>query len=490
MVVAAIYAAIVSYVSLHHEPWRDEVVPLSIVRAAPSLVEVWRALRYEGHPILWYACLRYAYLLLGSTAALKMLSVAVAVAAVVVFLALAPLPLSIKCLFTFGWLPLFEYSVVARNYGLGMLCLFVFCALYGRRHPVALALALACLANSNSLGFIMALAAGAMVTIDTLTLGHHRWNPTAVAIYLAGLAFCVATNLPDPSTVPSPLYHHDVRVVAGAIVAAVLTPARHAGGFLGLAPSLWVWLYLLTLVPRPSLIAFAALSVIGFDLVFTLVFPPNQARIGYVLVVVVATMWLDASRPRDASPWWEGRAGRAFLRARRLLLVPLLVTLALHLVLAVHAAAGDVRGDYSSSRRLGLLIESDPRLHAAIVTGEPEIPLQALPYYRDNPIYLPQEGVFRRWARLRTGRRSDFSLSELLEVTRDLRDRYRVPVVIVLGWQLDGPETQTVFPGTAFELTFTTTTAARAEFLQQTQHVASLRDARFTDENYDVFVLW
>src|SRR5262249_37319816 len=122
----AVYAAIVSVVSIYHEPWRDEVVPMTLVRQAESLPDLWHTLRYEGHPILWYVALRYAYLALGSTAALKVVSVLVAVAAIGIFLVHAPLPLSIKCLFTFGALPLYEYSVVARDYGLGMLFLFAF----------------------------------------------------------------------------------------------------------------------------------------------------------------------------------------------------------------------------------------------------------------------------------------------------------------------------------------------------------------------------
>ena len=44
--------------------------------------------------------------------------------------------------------------------------------------------------------------------------------------------------------------------------------------------------------------------------------------------------------------------------------------------------------------------------------------------------------------------------------------------------------------GTWYEQTFTVKPADRAAFLARTQLLGRLRNASFTDENYDVFVLW
>src|SRR5437588_811658 len=51
--VVLVYAVVVVRAAGRHEPWRDEVVPLSIARNARSLVELAAPLRFEGHPILW-----------------------------------------------------------------------------------------------------------------------------------------------------------------------------------------------------------------------------------------------------------------------------------------------------------------------------------------------------------------------------------------------------------------------------------------------------
>ena len=74
-----------------------------------------------------------------------------------------------------------------------------------------------------------------------------------------------------------------------------------------------------------------------------------------------------------------------------------------------------------------------------------------------------QEKTLRNWLLMWIpgGRRCDYNLAELFATAADLRRRYDTPVVMVLGW-----------------------------WLARTQFLGRLRDATFTDENYDVFVVW
>jgi hypothetical protein len=177
---------------------------------------------------------------------------------------------------------------------------------------------------------------------------------------------------------------------------------------------------------------------------------------------------------------------------RRLLAVPLAAALCYQVVLGAGYVLDDVRLEYSSSRRLAALLASDPRLEQAIVIAEPENLGQSLPYYRNNRMFLPQENAFRNWLLvwIPGGRRGDYSLGELLSTATDLRRRHDTPVVMALGWWLDGPDLQRAYAGTYFEQTFRTSPAERTEFLARTTLLGRLREASFTDENYDVFVLW
>jgi len=277
------------------------------------------------------------------------------------------------------------------------------------------------------------------------------------------------------------------------VASAVVFPGADAGSFFQVPYlSLWLWLWFATLVPtRLPLMAFLLASLSGFQTVFALAYAPSAWHFGNVAVVVMGALWLgwpwSPAAPAATSTVWQ----RATRWGRRVLLVPLFAALAFQVVGGVTSLADEVRFDYSSSRRLAAILDGDPRLSRAIVIGEPELMALALPYYRDNPVFLPQEGVFRNWLHVHVpgGRRRECDLGELLATAKELRARHQVPVVMALAWRLDGPWQQVAFPGMFFEQHFTMTPADREAFLGQTELLGRLHDAVFTNENYDVFVL-
>ena len=55
--VFAVFAALLVLGMLFHEMWRDEIQAWLIVRDSHSVADLFRNLRYEGHPALWYVLL-------------------------------------------------------------------------------------------------------------------------------------------------------------------------------------------------------------------------------------------------------------------------------------------------------------------------------------------------------------------------------------------------------------------------------------------------
>ncbi len=494
-IVTTLYAAVVVFAAAHHELWRDEVVPLSLAQQLPSLGDLWHMLRHEGHPVLWYLILRWSWALVGSNLVLPTLATAVACAAVFLFVARAPLPLWISCLFVFGYFPLYEYAVMARGNGLVMLLLFAFCALYPvrRERPYAMALVLGALANVTAMGFLVAAAAGAAIVVDALVARKQplaRSHAVASLLYLALVLHSPLSTMPDRSVLPLALYHHDVGTIASAAWRALTRPGIHAAPFYRLPYfSVWILLFWLLLLPRPALLVFAVASFVGFEMVFDLVYPGSPRHIGYFLLIVMATLWLGAPWDRD-----DARGGVMTRLQRGLrfgLMAPLTLALLTQVDIGARAILDDVRGDASSSKRLAEIIAADPSLAHAIVIAEPETLGLSLRYYRDNPIYLPQEQAFRDWLLIQVpgGRRHELSLGELLATATEMRDRRGVPVVIALGWRLDGPDVQRAYNGTYFDQTFTLDATARTAFLRRVELLQRLRNAPSSDENYDVFVL-
>jgi hypothetical protein len=496
--ITAVFAAIVVWGAVHHEPWRDEVVPLSIALRAGSPAELAEPLKFEGHPILWYLVLWGAYNLVGETWVLKACSVGAAVGAIFAFLR-SPLPWWIRVLFTFSFFPLYQYSVIARGYGLEMLLLFAFCALHqhGRARPLALGLVLAALANTEAFGLIMAVAAGVMLLVEGLT-SSAGWRTVvtdvrvqaAALVYCVGLALAAAVAFPDPGHPLTGFQRLDPASIAAGIGRAIVHPVAHATQFTVLPlPSLWVWAWFAYLTRRPPVLCFVALALVGIEVLFNLVYGPGAPwHLGNVGLVVVAGMWLDASAstPAHTLPAYLERT-RTWLG--RVLAAGIAIVFTNHVLLAARSLAADYRQEYSSNQRLGDLLRDDPALASAAVLGEPDTPLWSLPYYADNRIYLPREGVFRDWGVFSPTRERTYDLPRLVRAAREVRATCACPVVITLGWELGRIGTYTNFPGTRFEEHFVITPEGREEFLASVRPRARLRGPVLTDETYDVYVL-
>jgi hypothetical protein len=110
---------------------------------------LFKMLRYEGHPALWYLILWGPAHLHLSYTHINWISATIAAAGIYVLLRYAPFPWYVRSLLPFGFALQYQYAVVARSYVLFPLLGFIVAHLYrrGERNPIALAIALALFAN-------------------------------------------------------------------------------------------------------------------------------------------------------------------------------------------------------------------------------------------------------------------------------------------------------------------------------------------------------
>jgi hypothetical protein len=212
-VVAALYLAFLIWMHVHHEMWRDEVHAWGLARIAQGFGDlVTGDRRYEGHPPLWFWYLRVWSWIFPEVWGLQVATVAAAVGAAIILLRFAPFPRYLKVLllvtYDFGY----ELSVVCRNYVLGWLFLFAFCALYHplRQRPLLLAAVLSLLAMTSVYGMILAVGLVLFLAAENVKL--RRQTPprhlaavmprqlVGLAIFAGVLAFCAWSVEPmDPN---------------------------------------------------------------------------------------------------------------------------------------------------------------------------------------------------------------------------------------------------------------------------------------------------
>jgi hypothetical protein len=153
-------------------------------------------------------------------------------------------------------------------------------------------------------------------------------------------------------------------------------------------------------------------------------------------------------------------------------------------VLAVVPVTEELLGVRSSSRSLGAFITRRPDLAGAILIGEPDYLLEALPYYASNRIYLVREGTYMVKIHFTEANRAALSLDELMAAADRLQRETGEEVLIVMGHSLaeGGPFTFKL----PFHHEFTYTSASLEEFLSRATLLARF-DGATTDENYTLY---
>lgn len=502
-----LWLAILAFIVSHHEFRRDEVRAWSLAREAHWPWELFPLTRNDGHPVLWYWALYLGLRVANSPLVLPVVSMGIAFAAVILFMRFAPFPLWFRCLFIFGGLPLYEYAVSARNYGISMLLMVIAAGLYPHRakHGWWLAVVLALLANTNvHSALLVGVVAGVWAVGSVANLTGWRRNtlvrqesqaPTCevflqAALIFASIALCALTTWPTENTILTSAHRAtQLGDLALAFLQAIFRPDltfKHlAPEQLSpiVAPILGAIVLVIALVGllrhRPLFIAALAAQIL-LGVLFLQVYSGSYRHEGLYLIFLLCLYW-QAWRRQELS----SAANRWLKFGFYAGLAPLL---ALNLVLAAQLTWDDAQHELSANRAFGALIQRTPAYNNAIVMAEPDYAIESLPYYVDNPLYLPREGRFGKTVSWTTASADRMSLGQLLAAAQKIQQRENRPVLIALGHlEIDDAEKQSAGElRFSYNKFFTWSAEDWATFEAATERVAKF-DGVVGDEVYEVF---
>lgn len=117
---------------LNHEIWRDEAQVWCIVRDL-NIIDIFKTARIEGHPMLWYLIVMPFAKLGFPVISMQMLSLLLVFAAVVFLIFRSPFNNFFKTIVVFSSGMLYFIPVVARNYALIPIFIFILADLYKKR---------------------------------------------------------------------------------------------------------------------------------------------------------------------------------------------------------------------------------------------------------------------------------------------------------------------------------------------------------------------
>jgi hypothetical protein len=377
LAVSAAFLAVGSLSVVFHEPWKDEAQAWLIARQSTGLITLLHNSRYEGSPVLWHLLL-LPLTRVGWIPLMSGLNLASATGAVFLFAAFSPFQRAARALFAFGYLPLYEWGTIARNYALGVFLLFAFAAVYPRRRPILQGVILALAANTSAHAALV--AGGVLVFLLVERTQQERgafWSGAFIAA--AGIALGAAQSVAPSSVGRGWAELNGLRRLAnvGAAFRAGFAPLGHA------------WFNALPAFQRPGLAALIVMLTRTVTMVFLVTAASYLARRRSVWII--AAFGCAALSGLFYCLWWSGPRHAGFLFIATLLalwLAPLVpgrapaagsrLTPVLTGVLALHAVAGliavvvEVRTQFSAARATARLIR-EAGLSGLPMVGEPDL---------------------------------------------------------------------------------------------------------------------
>jgi hypothetical protein len=438
---------------LHHEMWRDELQAWMIARESNSISDLLRNMRYEGHPPLWFLLLYGITRFTSWAPAMQWLNLVIATGTAFLIAAYSPFSKLQKALLCFGYFPLYEYGTISRNYGLGLFCLFLFCAWYHpdrRQNWVIAALLLSLLANTSIYGTMIAMAFAvslfafpAIAERDTrgslaLPAPHAR---AAALIFCACVALAIFQMLPPPDTgtvvgwhlptsarslgvtltqvwkaflpIPRSLSHYrDTNFFLPEIAPIERWPVLGSATIPLIAPFLLVSVAMLgsaiILLIAPLLLARSRWALLAYAsataaiLTFSHVkYRGAERHLGHLFLVFIACLWIAARFPE------KGFAFHPFERASRLLAGQrqriITCLLCVHVAVAATASGVDWAGPFSQGSSVAEFLRRSG-MAGTFIVGDNDSAVSTVAGYLDRGIYYPRSrsiGSFIVWNRKR-----------------------------------------------------------------------------------------
>ncbi|MHB8066589.1 MAG: hypothetical protein ACYDIC_01670 [Desulfobaccales bacterium] len=451
------YGALVLILLLRHEMWQDEWQAWLIAQDSPSLPELFRNLRYEGHPGLWHLGLFLITRVTHNPLSMQLLHLLVAASAVYVFLRYSPFTRLQKILFILGYFPFYEYAVISRNYALAVLGLFWYCALFCRPGPrpyLLLGLILFFLGQTSVYGLMIAMVLGVILlgaALQERAAGTFK-AIAGFALVLLGIGLAILQIIPPPDSGFAVGWHFDLDLprllstLATVWQSYVPLPALtyHFWGTNIIADPPWQALLsaillafgILLFYRQPLPCLFYLLGTAGL-LTFTYVkYPGSLRHHGHLYLLFIASLWLSSQGVQAPGP--SPRLTPLpilgdFCRTHRDRLVTAL--LAAHLLAGLWAASLDLLYPFSASRAAARFIQ-EHQLDRLAIVGDADDAASSVAGCLNRRLYYPAsrcQGSFIVWNRQR---KTELEPEEVLAQAGALSRQRRQDVLLLLNYEL------------------------------------------------------
>lgn len=439
-----IFVASAALLMVRHEMWRDEIQPWLVIRDINSIREILSYLKYELHPFLWYALLYPLKFVTRNPEIMKPLHLLIASITVYIFCRNAPFSRLNKLLFVLGYFPFFEYSIIARDYSLVQLFLFLLIVMYiaERANPntsqvrlwgITGAVFLIC--QTHLLGVLIGGFFSCLIIWDFI-LTRERKTLIPLFGFLIGVAIFVAQLFPPQNLatssftfglsldrmtlaakciwrgffpVPIPFLHFWHTNILD--VTPFLLALQSLLGLLVLVGSIF---FIMTLREQRSLLVYCVGVFSLLILIYLTVYIPIRF-LGFFMILFMSSLWIGYGLKDN------------ICRSKVISLL-----LFLHVIANSVAYYYDMRYPFSASKQAAEFIK-DLKYQELVIVGYRNAPVSPLAGYLDAKFYYPQSNSFGSFITYDETWRRRLTVDEVFQKAKEVRASTEKPVLVVLN---------------------------------------------------------
>ena len=456
---AVVIVAVLGLVgALNHSMWRDEMNVWLIARDSPSWGAFVENIHYDrAHPGLWHLLVAGLYHLFGHPIAMQVFHWLLAMGSILLIWRCSPFRQWQKWLITFGYLPFYEHLLIARNYAVAMLLLFVICALWPQRQRAYWPLAglLVLLANSNVYALLIAIALTLTLALELLLEANLRRNWLDIlcssGLIIAGYTLALYFILPPSDVADQALGEyvtgidiHQLLKTIGRIFGGyyIIIPngARYLDlsvcGAIALISIFWVSI---RLAKKPYALSFYLLGN-GILLSFTYAkFMPSAVRhYGNFYLVLIAALWL-ATHYQSSSilQQWLPQNGRWQSQSSRWFNGIFATILVVHLLGGLFLFSVDFFIPYSASRVTAAYMR-EANLDNEFIVASRDAKMASLSGYLNRPFYFPEREAMGSYTLFFKGKRHEVMQKNVIQQVKQLLSEHP-KILLVLSKKLETP---------------------------------------------------
>ena len=374
------YVILIFVVIFKHEPWADEAQAWLLARDSSLSDLIFKNLRYEGHPPLWYLILKkMLFIRYLPYRAISIISALIAIAGIYIFLHYSSFPKVIKLFFPFTYFVFYQYGVIARSYVLLPILLFLIASVYkDKTNKIYQFTILVCLlANVSIYSSLIALSIMLIHLIDLIKDRSELNRELIIKQIQAYIAFAIVIALiviilwqPQDGSFARGYNFSVSRFLDRSrnVLNEAMTEIIYISAFVLIVSLIWFWQNRLLLLYLISTLAVLSLFSIKYY---------NSWHQGIIFLVWAFVMWIS----------FENQSHQRFNKlsglTKKVVILSILLVLGFQIFWAASASISDFQGTYSGGKAIAKYIKSnkleDKKIYATSFWST-----TILPYFDEN----------------------------------------------------------------------------------------------------------